>query len=87
MSEDHRDDQKVKIILNGRVVEAPREMSFQQITELAFPSIGPNNPNIDWMVDFRGPNERPGDDKLLKPGGRLSLERGMVIDVSYTDKS
>ena len=79
-------EEGVKVVLNGTVETVKREMTFEELTEKAFPDVQRTD-MIDWEVDYRdSADPRTGEHELL-PGERLTTTRGMVIDVSYTDKS
>ena len=77
----------IKVVLNGTVETVEkREMTFEELTRLAFPDVQRTD-YIDWEVDYRDPTDPRGGEKELEPGETLVITRGMVIDVSYTDKS
>lgn len=79
--------EKVKVVINGRVTEVEAQLSFDEITRLAYPEIDKSNPNIEWEVDWRYAESRPGDEHELQRREILRAKRGMMIDVSYSDKS
>ena len=76
----------VKIVLNGTVETVKRQMTFDELTELAFPNVQ-RTEFIDWEVDYRDPLDPRAGEHELEPRETLTITRGMVIDVSYTDKS
>ena len=78
------DDKGVKVILNGTVVSLPREISFEELTKLAFPDVVQND-QIEWEVDYKYADK--GETRELHPGKVLEVAREMTINVSYTDKS
>ena len=78
---------RTKVVINGRVAEVGEHLSFDEVVTLAFPDIGRGNPNIEWEVDWRYAEARPGEEHELHPGEVLETRRGMMIDVTYTDKS
>ena len=80
------EDGGVKIVLNGTVTTVKREMTFEELTQLAFPDV-PRTEYIDWEVDYRDRADPRGVEHELRPGETLTVGRGFVIDVSYTDKS
>ena len=80
------DVQGIKVFLNGTPVELPRELTFDELTRRAFPDVQRTD-SIDWEVDYGDPQEPRSGSTELKPGQTLVVTRGMVIDVSYTDKS
>jgi len=76
--------QSTEIIVNGR----PRRvdgssLSFEEVTELAFP--GGGGPNIVFTVTFRKGD--PRKEGSLLPGQSVPIVNGMVFDVTRTDKS
>ncbi len=78
------DDKGVKAILNGTVVSLSRDISFEELTKLAFPDVVRND-MIEWEVDYKYADK--GQPRELHPGKVLEVVREMVINVSYTDKS
>lgn len=81
------DDEGIKIVLNGTVETVKkREMTFEELTERAFPDVQ-RTQYIDWEVDYRDPSDPRAGERELQPRETLVITRGMVIDVSYTDKS
>ena len=78
------DNKGVKVILNGTVVSLPREISFEELTKLAFPDVVRND-QIEWEVDYKYADK--GETRELLPGKVLEVAREMTINVSYTDKS
>lgn len=78
------DKEGVKVILNGTVVSLPREISFEELTKLAFPDVQKNE-MIEWEVDYKYADK--GETRELHPGKVLEVIREMTINVSYTDKS
>ena len=81
------EDEGIKIVVNGTVETVDqREMTFQDLTNLAFPDVQ-RTEYIDWEVDYRDPSDPRTPERELGPRDTLMITRGMVIDVSYTDKS
>ena len=77
----------IKIVLNGTVETVKkREMTFEELTQLAFPDVQ-RTEYIEWEVDYRDPADPRAGERELEPRETLIITRGMVIDVSYTDKS
>ena len=76
----------IKIVLNGTVTTVKREMTFEKLTDLAFPDVQRTD-TIDWEVDYRDSPDPSETGHELRPRETLVVTRGMVIDVSYTDKS
>ena len=80
------EDEGIKIVLNGTVETVKREMTFEELTQKAFPDVQ-RTEYIDWEVDYRDPADPRSGERELEPRETLTVTRGMVIDVSYTDKS
>ena len=80
------ENEGIKIVLNGTVETVEREMTFEELTVKAFPNVQ-RTQYIDWEVDYRDPSDPRAGERELDPGKTLIITRGMVIDVSYTDKS
>ena len=81
------ENEGIKIVLNGTVETVQkREMTFEELTELAFPDVQ-RTEYIDWEVDYRDPSNPRAGEHEIEPRQTLVVTRGMVIDVSYTDKS
>lgn len=76
----------IKIVLNGTVRTVKREMTFEELTDLAFPDVQRTD-MIDWEVDYRDSPDPSEPGHELRQRQTLLVRRGMVIDVSYTDKS
>ena len=77
----------IKVVLNGTPTTFDhREVSFDELTERAFPDVQ-RTEYIDWEVDHRDPMSPRSREQELRPRQTLVLTRGMIIDVSYTDKS
>ena len=80
------ENEGIKIVLNGTVETVNREMTFEELTVKAFPNVQ-RTQYIDWEVDYRDPSDPRAGERELESGETLIVTRGMVIDVSYTDKS
>ena len=80
------EDEGIKIVLNGTVETVKRDMTFEELTEKAFPDVQ-RTEYIEWEVDYRDAEDSRTGGRELEPRERLTITRGMVIDVSYTDKS
>lgn len=79
-----KDDEGVKVILNGTVVSLPREISFEELIKIAFPDVLQTE-LIEWEVDYKYADK--GETRELTEGKILEVGREMEIYVSYTDKS
>ena len=80
-----KDDQGVKVILNGTVVSLPREISFEKLIKIAFPDVVQTE-LIEWEVDYKYADDKE-ETRELTEGKILEVAREMEIYVSYTDKS
>ncbi len=78
------DDKGVRVILNGTVASLPREIDFDELTKIAFPDVVRND-QIAWEVDYKYADKEEAVE--LKSKEVLQVARGMMINVSYTDKS
>lgn len=77
----------VVIIVNGRPKEvAGKALTYEEVLSLAFNDDPPTGPNIVITVTFsRGEDSRK--DGSLLPGESVKIKKGMVFDVTATDKS
>lgn len=78
-------EKEITIIINGRekVVE-DKKISYEQLIELAFGKLE-LTPNTVYTVTYsKGRNEDKGS---MIEGDILTLKKGMVINVTRTDKS
>jgi hypothetical protein len=74
------------IIVNAREKSfTGREISFNQVIELAFGSIS-SNPNIVYTVTYkRGEGNKP--EGTMDKGDTVKVKDGMIFNVTQTDKS
>lgn len=86
--EDDKDskNREVTIIVNGREkTVTDKELSFEEIVDLAFDS-PPSGPNVVFTITYRrGHGHRP--EGSLKPGETVRVKDGMIFNVTATDKS
>lgn len=77
----------VVIIVNGRPKEVyEKELSFEEIVNLAFDNNPPTGDNIVITVTFtKGPGAKK--EGSLLPGDTVKIRDRMVFNVSATDKS
>ena len=77
---------EICIVVNTRQKTVTmRRLSFEKLIKLAFQN-PPTGENICFTVTFRnGPRNRP--EGSLVEGDRVRIKKGMVFNVSYTDKS
>ncbi|MGY6653626.1 multiubiquitin domain-containing protein [Amycolatopsis sp. TRM77291] len=75
-----------EIVVNGRekVVDTD-EVTFEQLVHLAFNPV-PSGPNWVFTVTYRrGHGHKP--EGTLKPGESVKVKKGMIFNVTATDKS
>jgi Multiubiquitin len=77
-------DKTTTIIVNTRekAVEG-KEVTFDQIVRLAFEN-PPTGEFIEITINYR---KGPGRDGSLQEGGTVKIKKGMIFDVTATDKS
>jgi hypothetical protein len=76
----------VTIIVNAREKKwSEKEISFQQVVKLAFPTPPPGE-NIVYTVTYRkGEGQKP--EGTLTEGEFVKVKHGMIFNVTATDKS
>lgn len=74
------------IIINATPHEVmDKELSYEQIVDLAYNGTPPTGPNVVITVTYsRGENGKNGD---MLPGDTVKVKSRMVFDVSATDRS
>lgn len=84
--QDKSKEKETTIIVNAREkVWNEKEISYQQVVELAFGSYS-DDPNTVYEVTFsRG--EEPRHEGILVKGGSVKVKKGMIFNVTKTDKS
>jgi hypothetical protein len=84
-SEAQGHDKEFTIIVNAREKAfRGREISFEQVVELAFGSVSPN-PNVVYTVTYkRGEGDKEG---IMEKGDSVKVKDGMIFNVTQTDKS
>ena len=84
--DDDYGQQQVTIIVNAREkVWTEREISFDQVVKLAFPT-PPPGANIVYTVTYRrGQGRKP--EGTLTEGESVKVKDGMIFNVTATDKS
>jgi hypothetical protein len=83
MQENH--EKEIEIIVNGRpkVIEL-KKLTYRGVVELAFGQFD-GNPNAVYTVTYsKGRNEDKGS---LVDGQEITVKKGMVFNVTRTDKS
>ena len=93
MANTHTDDKagkdkvpkQVTIIINGREVTVDKEkLSFEELIALAWEQ-PPTGENVGFTVQYRrGQSDQEGS---LVAGGSVEVRKGMVFNVSATDRS
>lgn len=87
-NEKEHDGKGVVIIVNGeqKLVDG-RELTFDQVAELAFPG-APMGPNTHLTITYRfhrGKNAQP--EEIMVRGEKVEVQKGMIFNVTLTDKS
>jgi hypothetical protein len=79
-------NKEFKIIVNAREkIFKGREISFEQVVELAFGTVS-TNPNIVYTVTYkRGEGNKP--EGSMDRGDTVKVKEGMQFSVTQTDKS
>lgn len=79
-------DRATEIIVNGRKVEVTeKKLSFEQVVLLAFPE-AEFVPRMVYTVTYkRGVNQKPKG--VMVKGDVVTIKKGMVFNVTRTDKS
>ena len=86
IAEKRRHSQTVSIIVNGREKTVPkREISFEDLIKLAYEN-PPTGEFICFTVAYR---KEPARHKTgtLTEGETVKIKKGMIFDVTFTDKS
>jgi len=87
VSEHEHEKHEVTIIVDGTPHEwDEKEISYEQVVNLAYDGNPPTGENIQITVGFR----RGHDDKHegdLDPGESVKVKDGMIFDVTATDRS
>jgi hypothetical protein len=78
---------EVNIIVNGRdkIVEK-KKISYEEIIVLAFGSYDPN-PNIEYTVTYSKGDNPHKPKGILEKGESNMVKKGMIFNVTRTDKS
>lgn len=85
-AEEGHDATVTEIVVNGQKKEfAGKEISYREVVELAFENPW-GNPNIIYTVTYtRGHDDKPQG--TLVEGQSVKVKKGMVFNVTRTDKS
>lgn len=86
VAEEPTETKAVTVIINGTpktVIE--RELSFEQVVELAFENPW-SNPNTIYTVAYRRGDDKKPKGQLVK-GQTVKVKDGMIFDVTPTDQS
>lgn len=76
----------ITIVINARErTVTDKELTFEQLVALAFPS-GPTGENVLFTISFRRGHGNKPEGSLLA-GETVKIKDGMVFVVSATDKS
>jgi hypothetical protein len=85
-AKERHDAMVTEIVVNGQKKEfAGEEISYRQVVELAFENPW-GNPNVIYTVTYtRGHDDKPQG--TLVDGQSVKVKKGMVFNVTRTDKS
>jgi hypothetical protein len=83
--DDH--EKAVTIIVDGTPHPwAEKEISYEQVVNLAYDDNPPSGDQVDISVGYRrGHGEKPEGD--LEPGQSVKVKDGMIFDVTATNRS
>jgi hypothetical protein len=87
VEDEHFYSQKdIKIVVNGEEKETSEtRLDFNEVVAIAFP-VPPTGENIMFTITYRkGPNANPKG--TLTEGGSVKVKKGMIFDVTATDRS
>ena len=86
-NEKEHDGKGVAIIVNGgqRTVRE-KELTLDQVVELAFPG-APIGPNTHLTITYRFYRGKDVSEEIMVRGERVEVQKGMIFNVSLTDKS
>ena len=78
---------EITIIVNGREkIVAPKEISFTQLVALAFDTL-PTGGNICFTITYRKGYGNNPEGTLIEDSPDLKVKKGMIFNVTATDKS
>ncbi len=81
-----RQPEKICIFVNTREKQVePGKITFMELVKLAFPDL-PITPNTSFTVSYRKGHDNSPEGTLIK-GESVKLKKGMMFNVSATDKS
>lgn len=77
---------QINIIINGTEVEVEKgELSFDEVVQLAFEN-PPYGDTTEFSITYsRGQGNKP--EGILHPGESVKVKKGMIFDVTATDRS
>jgi hypothetical protein len=79
-------DKEITIIVNAReVIWSKKEISYQEVVEIAFGSYS-DNPLITYTVSYSRGDEDKKEGTLVK-GASVKVKKGMIFNVTKTDRS
>lgn len=86
MANDKKNAKEITIIVNGREkAVAEKELTFDELVKLAFEN-PPSGPLICFTITYRrGQGNKP--EGTLEEGEKVRLHKGMIFNVTATDKS
>ena len=80
-------EKQVTIVVDGTQHPwAEKEISYEQVVNLAYDGNPPSGDQVDISVGYRrGHGEKPEGD--LEPGQSVKVKDGMIFDVTATNRS
>ncbi|MHA6268382.1 multiubiquitin domain-containing protein [Aliiroseovarius sp. CAU 1755] len=86
MPKDHQEKQLVSVIVNGREKTVEKgELTMDEIVQLAFEN-PPTGEFVCFTITFRrGQGNKP--EGTLEEDGSVKVKKGMIFNVTATDKS
>lgn len=87
-NEKEHDGKGVIIVVNGEQKPVDeKELTFDQVVELAFPG-APVGANTHLTITYRFHRGKgAGSEEIMVRGERVEVQKGMIFNVTRTDKS
>ncbi|SMD25563.1 multiubiquitin domain-containing protein [Lentzea albidocapillata] len=81
-----KDTKHYEVVVNGRTkIVTTDELTFEEVVGLAYDPV-PSGPNWVFTVTYRrGHGNKP--EGTLAPGESVKVKKGMIFNVTATDKS
>lgn len=81
----HQKDKTMIIVNASPYYVAAKTLTYEQVVNLAYNDAPPIGPNVVITVTYsRGENGKSG---TMLPGDNVKIKKGMVFDVTATDRS